>query len=584
MIGMLVSNRVRLDVVGLVVLALVALFRLVPATDLFRGFSSYAAVVVAAMFALGEGLRESGATDLMASFFEQVGRRGERALDAALLALPPIPSTFISDVGLMGIFLPTMARLRQRLRIPVQRLLLPLAVAIALGGLLSMVGSAGNIIGNATLAADGIRPLGLFAITPIGAVLVLAGILFMWFWGFRQLGRLGGAPADSEFLSDAAQVKAYLTEVSVAADSALSGKALQDIPYFTQHAVRVIRIFRPAETVLDPGPRDVLCAGDRLLVQGSRAAVLALCEGQGLRPTEAPAGNGRLGATGRMRVVEAVVPPSSLLVQRTLRESRFRARYGLTVLGVLRQGVTQARILPDLRLQAGDLLLVQGDPEAIARADLGHDLLVLAEAERRPASVGRALLAVGIVGAALAAAATNLLPLQAAAAMGILAMVLTGILSLDRAYRAIDWRIVVLIGGITPLSLALTRDGITAAVAHFLLTWVGPFGHLAILAVFFWLAALLTQVISNVAAALVLAPLAVGIAGGHHWSPYPLIVAMVVALSAAPLTPLANKVFLMAMGPGGYRYKDFFRIGLPLTLLMFALVMLTVPLAFPFAP
>lgn len=198
--------------------------------------------------------------------------------------------------------------------------------------------------------------------------------------------------------------------------------------------------------------------------------------------------------------------------------------------------------------------------------------------------LGRALLAVGIVGAALAAAATNLLPLQAAAAMGILAMVLTGILSLDRAYRAIDWRIVVLIGGITPLSLALTRDGITAAVAHFLLTWVGPFGHLAILAVFFWLAALLTQVISNVAAALVLAPLAVGIAGGHHWSPYPLIVAMVVALSAAPLTPLANKVFLMAMGPGGYRYKDFFRIGLPLTLLMFALVMLTVPLAFPFAP
>jgi di/tricarboxylate transporter len=250
----------------------------------------------------------------------------------------------------------------------------------------------------------------------------------------------------------------------------------------------------------------------------------------------------------------------------------------------MRQGVTQASILPDLRLQAGDVLLVQGDGESLVRADLGHDLLVLAEAERRPASRTRAFVTVAIVAAALTAAATSLLPLQAAAATGILLMVLSGVLSIEQAYRAIDWRIIVLIGGISPLSLALTRDGITAAAAHLLVTWVGPLGHLALLGVFFWLAAVLTQVVSNVAAALVLAPLAVSIAGAQHLSPYPLVVAMVVALSAAPLTPLANKVFLMAMGPGGYRYQDFFRIGLPLTLLMFTLVLLLVPVLFPFSP
>ena len=582
MIAMLVSNRVRLDVVGLVVLSLVAVFHLVPSTDLFGGFSSYAAVVVAAMFALGEGLRQAGATDLMASFFERVGRRGEGALTAALLVLPPIPSTFISDVGLMGIFLPTMARLRQQLRLPVQRLLLPLAIAIALGGLLSMVGSAGNIIGNATLTANGIRPLGLFAITPVGALLVVVGLLFMRLWGLGHLGPRAAGGGDSEFLSDYPHIKAYMTEITVDPASPLTGLSLADIPYFRQHAVRVIRIFRSEATVLDPGPLDILRPADRLLVQGSRTAVLTLCEGQGLHPTEAPTGNGRLRAGG-MRVVEALVPPRSVLVSHTLRETRFRTRFGLTVLGVLRQGITRAQILPDLRLQAGDVLLVQGDAEAIARADLGHDLLVLADAEHRPTSGRRAALAVAIVAGVLAAAALNLLSLQAAAALGIVLMVATRLLSLDQAYRAIDWRIVVLIGGITPLSLALTRDGLTAAVAHLLLQVVGPFGPLAVLAVFFWLAALLTQVISNVAAALILAPLAVGIAGGHHWSPYPLIVAMVVALSAAPLTPLANKVFLMAMGPGRYRYQDFFRIGLPLTLLMFLAVMLTVPATFPFA-
>ena len=584
MIAMLVSNRVRLDVVGLVVLALVAIFRLVPTSDLFEGFSSYAAVVVAAMFALGEGLRQSGATDLMSSFFEQIGRRGERPLTTALLALPPIPSTFISDVGLMGIFLPTVARLRQRLRVPVQRLLLPLAVSIALGGLLSMVGSAGNIIGNATLSGSGIRPLGLFAITPLGVILVVAGVVFMQFWGVGRIGRLPRRNGDSEFFSDPSQVKAYLTEVSVNPDSPLVGQPLRDIAYFREHALRVVRIFRVGETVLDPGPQDNLRPGDRLLVQGSEAAVLALADSQGLHPAGVPGGPGQLGAAGRMRVVEAVVPPRSMLVGRTLRETRFRARYGLTVLGVMRQGVTQASILPDLRLQAGDVLLVQGDGESLVRADLGHDLLVLAEAERRPASRTRAFVAVAIVAAALTAAATSLLPLQAAAATGILLMVLSGILSIEQAYRAIDWRIIVLIGGISPLSLALTRDGTTAAAAHLLVTWVGPLGHLALLAVFFWLAALLTQVVSNVAAALVLAPLAISIAGAQHLSPYPLVVAMVVALSAAPLTPLANKVFLMAMGPGGYRYQDFFRIGLPLTLLMFTLVLLLVPMLFPFSP
>ena len=584
MIGMLVSNRVRLDVVGLVVLALVAIFHLVPTSDLFEGFSSYAAVVVAAMFALGEGLRQSGATDLMSSFFEQVGRRGEKPLTTALLALPPIPSAFISDVGLMGIFLPTVARLRQRLRVPVQRLLLPLAVAIALGGLLTMVGSAGNIIGNATLSGAGIRPLGLFAITPLGALLVVVGVVFMQFWGVGRLGRVVGGGGDTEFFSDPSQVKAYLTEVAVTPDSPLIGQPLCDIAYFREHALRVVRIFRVGETVLDPGPHDTLRAGDRLLVQGSEAAVLALADSQGLHPTGVPGGPGQLGAAGRMRVVEAVVPPRSMLVGRTLRETRFRARYGLTVLGVMRQGVTQSSILPDLRLQAGDVLLVQGDADSLVRADLGHDLLVLSEAERRPASRRRAFLAVGIVAAALAVAATNLLPLQAAAATGILLMVLSGILSIEQAYRAIDWRIIVLIGGISPLSLALTRDGITAAAAHLLVTWVGPLGHLALLGVFFWLAAVLTQVVSNVAAALVLAPLAVSIAGAQHLSPYPLVVAMVVALSAAPLTPLANKVFLMAMGPGGYRYQDFFRIGLPLTLLMFTLVLLLVPVLFPFSP
>jgi di/tricarboxylate transporter len=190
-------------------------------------------------------------------------------------------------------------------------------------------------------------------------------------------------------------------------------------------------------------------------------------------------------------------------------------------------------------------------------------------------------LATAVVLGVLTAAAFSFLAIQVAAAAGIGVLVVSRLLSLDQAYRAIDWRIITLVGGITPLSLALTRTGVTAGLAHVLLHMVGALGPYAVLTVFFVLAALLTQVISNVAAALVLSPLAISVASSNHWSPDALIITMVVALSAAPITPLANKVFIMAMGPGHYKYQDSLRIGIPFTLVMFLITIFVAPFLFP---
>lgn len=576
---LLISNRVRIDLVGLMALGLVGLFRLVPAKDLFLGFSSYAAIIVAEMFVLGEGLRQSGVTDAMSRWLERVGEQGEAKLTTALLALPPIPSTFISDVGLMGIFLPTMMRIRQHVKISLHRLLMPLAVSIALGGLLSMIGSAGNIIGNATLASSRLAPLGLFSITPVGIVLVLAGFLFMKTWGLKHLPSADGS---AEFLTDYNEVKAYLTEIGVQSDSPLIGKSLREIGYFRQHQIRVVRIFRNGEAVLSPGPGDVLNAGDRLLVQGDRESIVDLTEDQGLEWVTSES-RVRL-RNDKTQVVEALVPHRSILDHHTLTDTNFRTRYGLTVLAVLRQGVTTMVGLPEMKLRSGDVLLVMGSNEAISRAQLSDDLLVFANVEAHPVrSRGRMIWTAAVMAAILLVAAFNFLSLTVAAVLGIVTMILSRVLTLSQAYRSIEWRIITLIGGITPLSMALTRNGVTAAMAHSLVYGIGGDGSYVMLAAFFWLAALLTQVISNVAAALVLSPLAITIAENKHWSPYPLIVMMVVALSAAPITPLANKVFIMAMGPGDYQYKDFFKIGIPLTFLMFAIAMILVPVAFPFA-
>ncbi len=577
--GLLVSGRVRIDVVGVIALSLVGIFHLIPTGSLFSGFSSYAAIILAEMFVLSEGLRRSGATDYMASWFERLGHHGESRLLTALMALPPIPSSFVSDVGLMSIFLPTMVRIRQRLKISLHRLLLPLAIAIALGGLLSMIGSAGNIIGNATLASSHYPAIPLFGITPLGVILVVAGYLFMRWWGIR---RLPAADTDDEFVTNYQEVKRYLTEVHVSQDSPLIGKPLHEVSYFRQHHLTVLRIVRPGHPAIIPGARDMLQAGDRLIVQGGQEDMVGLTAENGLEPQATDHQPLRLRESG-IRIMEAMVPPSSILVNHSLRELDFRARFGVTVLAVLRQGITRVEELAETTLTTGDVLLVMGSNDAITHLQKAEDLTVLVDIERTPpASSRHRLIAVGVMVAVLILAAFNVLAIQVAAAAGIGVLVLSRVISLDQAYRAIDWRIITLVGGVTPLSIALTRTGVTVALAHTLMHMFGSFGPYAMLAVFFILAAALTQVISNVAAALVLSPLAISVASSNHWSPDGLIIAMIVALSAAPITPLANKVFIMAMGPGHYKYQDFFKIGLPLTVLMCILTVIITPVLFPF--
>ncbi len=577
---LLITNAVRIDVVGLIALGLVGIFHLVPLGQMFSGFSSYAAIIIAAMFALGEALRQSGVTDMLANFLEKMGRRSETSLLTTLLVLPPAPSAFISDVGLMGIFLPTMIRLRNDLKVSLHRLLMPLAIAIALGGLLTMIGSAGNIIANADLASHHLTPLPLFAITPLGVILVAAGYLVMRWWGAAHLPATGSA---AEFAADYAEVKSYMTEIWVRPDSRLIQTPLSDIEYFRQHHVSVVRVIHPDHTqVVSPGPRDTLGAGDRVVVQGDPDAIVGLSEDHGLEVVGAVADRIRL-RQGDARVVELLIPSGSRLGRRTLRELNLRSRYDVGVLAVLRRGVTRTATLADIRLAAGDVLLVQGSDAAVGRLQLSDDVVVLAERDRPPVRAAwHPLLTTAVVLGVLALAAFNFLNIEVAAFAGVAVLVLARIVTPDQIYRAIDWRIIALIGGITPLSIALDHTGFTADVSHTMVAVLGPLGPYALAAAFYWLAALLTQVISNVAAALVLAPLALSIAHANAWSPYPLLIMMIVALSAAPLTPLANKVFLMAMGPGQYRYQDFIRVGGPVTLVMFTLSLVLVPLMFPF--
>jgi di/tricarboxylate transporter len=360
----------------------------------------------------------------------------------------------------------------------------------------------------------------------------------MKLWGVRHLPN---EDADSEFLADYSEAGQYLAEFKVVEASPLVNAPLEELEILHRHEGDIVRIVRSGSgDSFSPGVHDRVEAGDVIVVQGEPEAILALAEEENGLETHGPVSDpGRL-REGDLRVVEVLIPSGSTLARRSVTEMNLRRRYGVVALAVWRHGRARMSRIAHERLQAGDLLLLQGSEDAIRAIRERDDLVVMTDRGRPPVRAKWHPWAAGAaVVAALELAALNVLNIELAAILAVVFMLLTGILQPNQAYRAIDWRIVVLVGGITPLSLALQETGFTRLMADALVHNIGPLGPYVTLAVVFWIAALLTQVISNVATALVVAPLAASIAHANAWSPYPLMVMMIVALSAAPLTPLA---------------------------------------------
>jgi len=591
------SGVVSIDVVGMIVLGLTGLSGAVPPGALFSGFASEAVIVIAGMLALGEALVVTGVTQRLVAYAVRLGG-SERRLALVLMLLAAIPSGFISDVGLVGVMMPVVLGLRRRLGVHPGRLLLPVAAAAMLGGLLTMVGSASTIVGNQVLGQGGHAPLGVFAITPIGLLFVVVGVAY-------TLAARTLVPVHESGARDWAEVvaKEYTAELRIDDASPLVGRAIAQVTAFADHDLSVVRLVRDGRGHR-ARPHMRLRAGDGLIVVGPGDGVTGLRDADlGVRlPADAAGGDdgggkdpaaqagsgerGRDDAAGEDEplVAEAVVGPYSDLRGRTLAQTDLRRRTGVSVLAVLRRGTPHFDRLAHMRILAGDGLLLQGGETDLEALCSRRGLVLLAEPEprTRPGS-GMAVVAVGALAVALALAAAGFVPITLAVALAVTLVAAVGVLTPGQIYQAMDWRILVFVGGMLPLGRAMVATGITAHVAGYLLAVARAAGsnpHIVV-ALLFLVAAVLTQILSNVATVIVVAPVASALAHAAHVSPVPLIMTVVVAVAAAPLTPLASKVYLLVMGPGGYRYGDLARYGLPLTLVLGTLTVLAVPALFP---
>ncbi len=577
-----ISERLRVDVVAMIVLVALVLTGLVTVEEAFSGFASPAVIVVWAVFIVSGGLTRSGVADLIARQVVRLAGRSQLRLVALLMVAVGLMSAFMSNVGAAAILLPAVMSVARETDVPPSKLLIPLAWASLLGGNVTMIGTPPNILASSILENyGGIQPFAFFDFAPMGILVLIAGILYMVLIGRRLLPERtpGGGLVDSY------PVQEYLTEARVADNSPLVGKTVQEADLEQRHGLNVIHVHlccQEGETV-SATTEHRLQPGDELHLQATANAILDAAEALKLtpvpdRPIQPWEPEPQRSA---FEFAEAVLAPSSSLRCKTLQEIDFRSRFGLAVLAVRRRGATLFERLGDVSIDFGDSLLLQGPVDKINLLRHEPDFLLLDMPPLETRRTQKAPVAVAILLGVLAVAAVGWLPVSAAMFIGALLMVLSGTLTMDEAYRSIDWKSIFLIAGMLPLGLAMQSTGTAQLLADQIVALVGDWGPLAVMMGIYLITGLVTQVISNAAAAVLAVPIAIDAALRLGGDPRAFVMATVIAASTSFLMPIGHQVDVLVFGPGGYRFADYARVGVWLNLLLFILTALVLPLIWP---
>ncbi len=572
---LLMSGRLRPDLVALLVLVVLGLTGLVSPQDMFSGFSRSAVITIMALFIITAGLERTGATRLLGQHLSRLAGATEARAVLVVMVSSAALSLVMNTIAAAAVLLPAVIGLSRQTGLRPSKLLIPLAFGSLLGGMATLFTTA-NILVSAALVDQGLRPYGVLDFVTVGGPMAVAGIVYVALWGrrllpSRGLGGSAGPERPAGTLTEAYGMAAAVAACYVKPGSAMAGLSLAEGQWGERLGVNVVGISRGGSVDLAPKPRDEVLEGDVILFTGvtdnddlSR---------YGLVLTHDRAWSGQL-ASDRVSLVEVVLAPRSGFAGKTLRELHFREKYDVSALAIWREGQTLREALGEIPLRFGDALLLQGRHSKLQLLRDEPGLLVLVEDTGPFKMPRRAALAVALTTAAVVLAAANVLPIAVATFTAAVLMILFRCVDMSDAYASVEWRAIFLIAGMLPLGLAMVSTGTAAFLGHVLIGGLGGLGALAVAAGLYWVATLLTQVISGQVTPLVLAPVA--IAAAQHLGADPRGLALAVALgsSTALLTPIAHSSNLLVMGPGGYKFNDYARVGLPLSLILFVVMLI----------
>lgn len=760
-----ISNKVRMDLVGLLVMASLAISGLITPSQALSGFSNPAVITVWTVLILSGALARTGVASKLGKFFLQLAGDSEAKLLTIIMLTSGILSGFMNSIGVTSLFLPVLIDISRRTKRPPSKLLIPLAFSALLGGLNTLIGTPSNILISEALSEAGFKPFQMFDFTPIGLTILVFGTLYMVLIGRHLLPKRDPSRELASGIPDVTDLYDFqerMVFIHLPENSSLDGKSLEESHFGSALELNVVSILRDQQTILAPGSDLILRSGDRLLVEGQldrlfeiyspdhqfldqeslpiekiysaeiKLAEVTIPSGSSLIDSTLPqvafrhvynlivlairrkdityytdledlplresdvllvkgrqsdlnvlqmdkdtilsipdsfqdynledhlmmvrvpegsalAGNSiissRLGdafglsiqgiirkdktelmpspeeilevgdtlivkgkiedlhtiqglqnllieadtqpdltelETDETGLIEAVLSPRSTLTGKAIRELDFRARYGLTILAIWREGRAYRSHLRDMKLRLGDAFLLFGPRRRLRQFGAEPEFLVLSEEAQPSPRSKKAPLAITIMLLVLLPVILNLIPISISAIAGVTLMILTGCLRMDEAYQLIEWKAVFLIAGMLPLGIALEQTGAAQLISNNLLTLVGNTGPIIITSALVLLSTLGSQFMPNPAVAVLLAPIALSAASNLGISPYPLMMAVAVSSSAVFLSPVGHPANLLVMGPGGYRFSDYFKVGLPLTVIVWLVVVFVMPLFWPF--
>ena len=581
---LLLTDALRADLIALMTLIALGLTGIIPASEVFSGFSRSAVIAILALFILTNGLYRTGVTRWLGDRLLDLGGRRPFRLTLVVMLAGAVLSWFMNTIAAGAVLLPAVIGLSQKTGVRPSRLLIPLSFGTLLGGMATLLTTA-NILVNTGLRDAGYLPFQLLDFLPVGGSIAAIGIVFMATIGRRLLpdrtpaDRYGWVEQLHSALSDLYSLRERVCEAQIEPSSPLCGRSIAEARIGETLGLTILAIVRNKHILLAPKPEDRLLPRDVLMIVGRNERVLQLAD---LKVTVEPDAAWDTGlSSDSVGMVEVVLAPRSHVVGQTLKQIHFRHKFGLTVIALWRAGRSYRTDVGNMPLQFGDALLMHGPRDRIRLLQSEPDFIVLQSETPEAQRPHKGPIAAAIMLATLIATATGWLPVAEATFAGAVLMVLTSCLTMDEAYQAIEWKAVFLIAGMLPLGLALHETGAAAGIGQALTQTLGRLGPLALLAGVYVLSVLLAQFVSGQVTAVIVTPIALGAAMHVGASPHSFALAAALGCSTAFLTPFAHPVNLLIMGPGGYSPRDFLKVGLPLTAICFIVLLIVLPMVWP---
>lgn len=583
---LLIRNILRPDIVALLLMLALGYWGVLTPQESLSGFSRPAIFIMMSAFILAEGLRRSGATERLGEFIVRMFGKGERGLTFGVMTAAAFLSLFMNNIAAASLLFPVISGVARRANVSSSRLLMPLAFGTILGGMATLLTTT-NIIVSGLLRGVNLAGFGLLDFAPIGLPLAFLGILFVTFWGRNLLPHQSPAQRiwQEEDQSGEALLNTYLLSerflrAAVLKGKELDGKRLAGSELREKYHLNIMAVHR-GKNWLPPDPNATLQGGDILLILARTEDSLPEVLNEFLEILPAGKWQQDYLSIPNFILIETAIAPRSHLAGQNLRELQFQQKFGARVLAIWRHGSSIRTRLADIPLEFGDGLLLQGSANSLELLRTEPGLILLAESVSVPRVSPRGWLAVLLMICTMGF--SIVFPTRLAEIMfsGALAMVLIGMLSMDQAYRAVDWRSIFMVAGMLPVGVAMDKTGAAALLAQWMISNLGAAGYLTILAGLVLLTVLFTQAINGAAAVTVVAPIAISASLKIGMDPRSVAMGIAIASSMAFMSPLGHSVNIMVMGAGGYKFHDYARIGIPLTIILFVALLVLLPIIMP---